>query len=625
MNRPETQIYEFDEFRVDGVRRLLINGNGEKLPLSPKVFDLLVYLVTNNGRVIEKEELMSAIWPDTIVEESNLSQNISILRRVLGEKRGEHQFLATIPGKGYKFVSEVRETNNISTPSPEEITDIETEASHPIVPQARRETVRRSWALPLLLVLCVLGIGAIGFYLWRETKGPSSDLAIKTLAVLPFKSLVAEQRNESLELGMADTLIAKLGGEEIIVRPLSSVRKYASLDQDPLVAGGELGVSAILDGTIQTWGDKVRISARLVRTSDGKQLWAGQFDEKLADIFVVQNSISEKVAGALQIPLASSGRKHYTANVEAYQLYMLGRFHVLKLAPPEVQKGIAHFQQAIELDPNYALAYAGLADAYRTMAFVGGMPEFRQKAKEAAQKAVEVDDTLAEGHAILGSILFWHDYNWAAAEVQFARGLELNPNSADTRFAYAHLLSNLGRHTEALAEAKRARELDPLNLRIVSLEALFLTHAGRSDEALVICEKVLEMEPNFWGAYNGKAMIYIEKGMFAEALVAARKAKELSRGNTLATALEGYALAKSGEPADARAVIEELQKGRYLHPYTTALVHNGLDDRDEALALLERGVQERDPLMTFLKVDSKWNNLRGDPRFIELMKRMNLE
>ena len=623
MNESQSQIYEFDEFRVDAAKRLLTNGKGENVALSPKVFDLLLYLVTHGGRVIDKDELMAAIWTDTIVEESNLSQNVSILRRALGEKRGEHHFLATIPGRGYKFVSEVREINNNSESSAKDAVNIERLKS-----DARQTIVKRfsRYRTLVLSVLCLLGISLFGLYLWRENTKPPSDFAIKTLAVLPFKSLVAEQRNEALELGMAETLIAELsGGEEITVRPLSSVRKYASLEQDSLLAANELGVAAILDGTIQTWGDKIRISARLLRTSDGKQLWAGQFDEKLADIFAVQDSISEKVAGALQIPLASKGKKHSTESVEAYQLYMIGRFHVLKLSPPEVQKGIVYFQQAIELDSNYALAYAGLADAYRTIAFVGGLPEFRQKAKAAAQKAVEIDDSLAEGHAILGAILFWHDWDWTAAENQFKRGLELNPNSADTRFAYAHLLSNLGRHTEALAEAKRARELDPLNMRIVGLEALFLTHAGRTDESLAICRKVLEMDPNFWGAYNGTAMIYIEQGRFTEAIDAAKKAKDLSRGNSIATALGGYAMAKSGRPAEARAAIEELSKSRYVQPFTIALVYNGLEERDKALEWLERGFQERDPGMTFLKVDSKWNNLRADARFIDLMKRMNFE
>jgi DNA-binding winged helix-turn-helix (wHTH) protein/TolB-like protein/Flp pilus assembly protein TadD len=624
MNESRSQIYEFDEFRLDAGKRRLTKGNGENVALSPKVFDLLLYLVIHGGRVIEKDELMSAIWSDTIVEESNLSQNVSILRRVLGEKRGEHSFLATIPGTGYKFVCEVREIHSNSELSAKEIAEIKTEQaneSHTSPEFAQRDIRLR---VLVLSVVGLLGLGLLGLYLWREKTKPPTDFAIKTIAVLPFKSLVAEQRNEALELGMAETLIAKLaGGEEITVRPLSSVRKYTSPEQDSLLAGSELGVAAILEGTIQTWGDKIRISARLLRTGDGKQLWAGQFDEKLADLFTVQDSISEKVAGALQIPLASKGKKHSTENIEAYQLYMRGRFHVLKLSPPEIQKGIASFQQAIELDSNYALAYAGLADAYRTIAFVSGMPELRQKAKAAAQKAVEIDDTLAEGHAILGSILFWHDWDWTAAENQFKRGLELNPNSADTRFAYAHLLSNMGRHTEALAEAKRARELDPLNLRIVGLEALFLTHAGRTDEALAITQKVLEMDPNFWGGYNGTAMIYIEKRMFTEAIDAAQKAKTLSPGNSIALSLGGYASAKSGKQAEARAAIEELLKSRYIQPYTIALVYNGLDEPDKALEWLERGFQERDPGMTFLKVDSKWNNLRDDPRFIELMKRMN--
>ena len=617
MDGSQPQIYEFDVFRVDTAKRLLTNGKGENVALSPKVFDLLIYLVTHSGRVVDKDELMSAIWPDTIVEESNLSQNVSILRRNLGEKRGEHQFLATIPGRGYKFVSEVRGINRNSELSTKDRTEIKVE---PLI----GERVRRFWPVAFL-VLCVLGLSMFGFYLWRERTKPPTDFAIKTLAVLPFKSLVAEQRNEALELGMAETLIAKLSNEEITVRPLSSVRKYASLEQDSLIAAGELGVAAVLDGTIQTWGDKIRISTRLLRSSDGKQLWADQFDEKLVHIFVVQDSISEKVAGALEIQLARRGKKHYTDNVEAYQLYMMGRLHVLKLSPPEIQKGIAYLQQAVELDPDYALAYSGLADAYRTIAFVGWNPELKHKAKAAAQKAVEIDDLLAEGHAALGAILYWHDWDWSAAEVQFKRGLELDPSSADTHFAYAHLLSNTGRHREALAEAKRARELDPLNLRIVGLEALFQAHAGRTDEALAICRKVLEMDPNFWGAYNGTAMIYIEKGMFTDAVVAAKRAKELSPGNSMAAALEGYALAKLGSQAEARASIEALSKMPYVPPSTFALVYNGLGEHDKAFELLERGYRERDPGMTFLNVDSKWNNLRDDPRFIDLMKRMNFD
>ena len=239
------------------------------------------------------------------------------------------------------------------------------------------------------------------------------------------------------------------------------------LDQNSLTAGRELGVETVLDGTIQTADNRIRISAQLFRVSDGKQLWTGQFDEKFTDIFAVQNSISERVATALKIRLGNKEKKRQTENVEAYQLYMKGRYYLIKASKPDTELSVSYFQQAIELDPNYALAYAGLADAYRGQTVGGEMPssEVMPKAKAAALRAIELDDTLAEAHANLGHIYFWYDWDWNAAEKQHQRALELDPNSADTHQFYAHLLSNTGRHTEALAEIKRARELDPLNLR----------------------------------------------------------------------------------------------------------------------------------------------------------------
>src|SRR5205807_259200 len=248
--------------------------------------------------------------------------------------------------------------------------------------------------------------------------------SIRNLAVLPFTPLVAEHRDAALELGMADALISKLGGGEIIARPVNSVRKYVELDQDPLAAGRELGVESVLEGSIQRWGDYIRVTVRLVNVSDGASLWTGTFDEKFTNIFAIQDAIAEKVAGAL--------------------------------APqPEIQKAISYFQQAIDLDRDYALAYVGLADAYRSFPLNSDMPpnEFFPRAKAAVQKAIEIDDTLAEAHAVLGFTIFWYDWDWGAAEGQYRRALELDPNSADAHLAYAHLLSNTGRHAEALAEA----------------------------------------------------------------------------------------------------------------------------------------------------------------------------
>jgi tetratricopeptide (TPR) repeat protein len=330
-----------------------------------------------------------------------------------------------------------------------------------------------------------------------------------------------------------------------------------------------------------------------------------------------------KLSGAEEQKVA----KNYTTNSEAYQLYLKGRYHLLKLTQPEMEKGISYFQQAIDVDPKYALAYTGLADANRSMALAGEMPprEFMPKAKAAAEKAIEIDDALADAHANLGHIIFWYDWDWKAAENHYKRALELNPNSADAHWVYAHLLSNTGRRAEALAEIKLSRELDPLNLRTNALEGLFLIHAGRSDEALARLQKTLELDPDFWLAHTFASSAYIEKGMFTQAVVEARRAKELFKGSSQPIAFEGYALAKSGKQAEARALLAALLKlsaHRFVSPYHIALIHNGLGERDETLACLERGFKERDPKMAFLKVEPKWNNLRGDPRFQDLLRRV---
>ncbi len=624
LNGDEPQIYEFGEFRLDAGKRMLFRGEADVMTVTSKVFDTLLYLVMHRGMVIEKSELMSALWNDTIVEENNLNKNISKLRRILGEKHGENLFIVTIPGKGYQFVADVREIGRNEWAS---VSGGETEYK-PTISEAppNNEMPGRFWLFGLAL-MCLIGLSSLGLFVWRENRNIPSVAQIRTLAVLPFKPLVADQRDETLEFGMADALIAKLSGiDELAVRPLSSVRKYYSSEQDALMAGRELNVEAILDGTIQMSGDRVRVSVRLLRIGDGKQLWTGQFDEGVTDIFSIQDSISERVAAALHTRLTqrSSGE---TANIEAYQLYMRGRFHTLKLNADDIQKGITYFRQATVIDPGYALAYAGLADALRTAALFG-TPEMFADAKVAALKAIEIDHQLADGHAILGFIIFWHDWDWAAAEAEMKQALSLDPNNADARFAYAHLLSNLGRHNEALAQAKLASELDPLNFRIAGFYGMFLVNAGKTDEAMGIHEKARELNPNFPGFHLGEAAFFLDKGMFAEAVESARRAKELPGGNPLATAFLAYALARSGNQAEARALLKEIvetQANRSFGCCNIALVHSGLGETDKALDWLEQAFRRRDPCMTFLKVDRKWDDLRSGPRFIELMRRMNFD
>ncbi len=576
MNETDSQTYEFGDFRLCAAKRLLYGRGDETIPLTPKVFDTLLYLVQNNRRVIEKDEMMTAIWGDTIVEENNLNKNISILRQVFGEKKNEHRFIVTIPGHGYKFVADVLEVSE-----------------------------------------------------------KSADAPIKTVAVLPFKPLAADNRNEALELGMADALINKIStSEEITVRPLGSVRRFNGLEQDSLAAGRALRTDSVLEGTIQTAGERIRIAARLVRTSDGKQLWTGQFDQTFTDIFTVQDSISEKVLAALTLKLSGEAQKRLTRrdteNVEAYQLYMKGRFHQSKLILPEAKKGLEYFQQAIALDPNYALAYVGLVDVSVSFALSGDVPanETMPKAKAAALRAIELDANLPESQVALGLIDFWYEWNWTEAENNYQRALELDPNNAAAQFFYAHLNSNLGWHEKAIAMGKRARELDPLSLIINSCEGQFLSLSERGDEALARLQNTLELDPNFWHAHLVLSMVYTEKQMFAESVAEAEKAAQLSGGNSEAIAVKGYALAKSGKLTEARAVLDELLKlsnERYVPPYNFAIIYNALGEPEKALDNLEKAFAEKNVLMVFLKVEPKWNNLRSEPRFADLMRRMNFE
>ena len=565
MSNVNRELYEFDKFRLDVAERLL-SREGERVPLSEKAFDTLCVLVRRGNHLVHKDELLNEVWPDAIVEENNLDKNISLLRQVLGERTGKGKFIETVRGHGFRFVPEVRQINT----------------------------------------------------------------ATKTIAVLPFKSLVAEERDEALELGMADALISKLSeAEEITVRPLSAVRRYDSPDQDSITAGCQLNVEAVLDGSLQTCGDRIRVMARLVRVSDGKQLWASQLEEKFTDIFRVQDSISERVATALKIRLTNKENRRYTDNVEAYELYMKGRLHALRLTRAETDKAVAYFQQAIDLDLNYPLPYLGLANAYLPMVLTSGLPsrEVIPKAKEATLRAVEIDPGNSEGFVILGLISFWYEWDWRAARKNYQRALDLDPKNPEAHFAYALLLSNSGRHERALAEIKLSRELDPVSLRTNAEEGQIFFFAKDYDNALDRLKQTIDLDPNFWLSHLFISRVYTEKGMHSEAVAEAKKAAELS-GNSQSHAYRAYALAKWGKLSKARVVLDELLKlssETYVPPYNIALAYNAVGEREKALDYLERGFAESDMRMVFLKVEPQWDSLRSEPRFVDLIKRMRIE
>jgi tetratricopeptide (TPR) repeat protein len=380
-------------------------------------------------------------------------------------------------------------------------------------------------------------------------------------------------------------------------------------------------------------GDDLTLSLELVDAKTGDQMWGEQYNRKLTDLVALQGEVARDVADSLQARLSGADEqkltKRNTTNPEAYRLYLKGRYHTLKTTRPEIQTGISYFQQAVTADPSYALAYVGLADAYRALPLGGEMPpaENFQKAKAAAQKAIEIDNNLADAHAILGFIIFWYEWDWGGAEGKYKRAMELDPKNADARLFYAHMLSNLGRHEEALAEVKGAVELDPVNLRTNALAGQFLLHAGRADEAIGSLRKTIELDPNFQLAHQFATSAYYEKGMYAEAEAKAKRATEVSNWNTQPIAFNVYVLVKTGGQAEARAALAGLVKlssERYIQPYHIAQAYNGLGEADEAIAWLRRGVEQRDPKVIFLKVEPKWNNLRPDPRFADLMRRVGL-
>jgi eukaryotic-like serine/threonine-protein kinase len=487
----------------------------------------------------------------------------------------------------------------------------------------------KSAAVAVLVILLLL-IG--GFGVWYFNDRTSRAAQIESLAVLPFQNASGNADVEYLSDGMTESLINNLSQlPRLSVKARSSVFRYKGKDIEPQRVASELSVEAILNGRVVQRGDDLTLYLSLVDGRTGNQLWGEQYDRKLTDLVSLQSEIardvSQKLRARLSVPEEQKVAKNYTPNSEAYQLYLKGRYHTSKLTVPELQTAISYFQKAIDLDPNYPLAYVGLANAYRALTLSGEMPatELLPKAKLMAQKAVELDDTLSEAHAVLGVVIYFYDWKWKEAEREFKRAVELDPNSADSHQFYAQLLSNQGRQAEAIAEIRRAREIDPLNLLINAREAQFLTRAGQSDQALASVQKTFELDPNYWFAHLWASDAYVEKGMFAEAVAEARKSREASRVGTQATAFLGYALAKSGNRAESRAELAELLKSSthaYVSPYNIALIYNGLGDRNEALAWLKRGVEQRDPRMVVLNVEPKFKDLRGDARFQDLLSRI---
>lgn len=604
----------FDGFRLDVSKRLVFDPFGQPVALKAKAFETLLFLVQNPGRVVDRDELMNAVWPDTAVEENNLTQHVSSLRRALGEKKNDHRFIITLAGHGYKFVAEVC---LLTQPSKVTLTSRS---------GTGRTRTRGQFVLLAAGLLAILVLS--GFVYQRWASGTAGR--IESIAVLPFKPVSEQDRNPSFEMGLANDLITRLEGSEgLRVRPFQAVRRYSS-EVAPVTAGHELGVDAVLDTTIQYSERRVRISTKLIKIDDASQLWSKSFDSNRADLFALQDEMTERVATALRIALSESAKKHHTNSVAAYELYLDGRYHQFNLEPSEARLGIAKFEEAVALDPNYAAAYAGIARGYMSLALSSELPpgEMAERSFEAAERAVSIDPELAEAHAMLGAANVWFKHDWASAEKALKKALDLEPNSAFAHLYYAVLLGNTGRIDEALAESKKASDLDAFSAYSTSMQGTTLVHAGLPNEALERFTEASRLNPRLWTPHCKAALALIDLRRWDEAVAEAQKALELNSKQTNSTAYESYALAKLGRREDAKRRLDEMlaqAANGYVPPYHIAIAYAGLGDRRNALTWLERAYAEADPKILFLRSERFWKEYRSEPRYLELLKRMNLD
>jgi serine/threonine protein kinase/tetratricopeptide (TPR) repeat protein len=494
---------------------------------------------------------------------------------------------------------------------------------------AAPRSARLSLSLTIAALAAILAAG--GLFYWRSHSARSID----TLAVLPFTNMGGNSDADYLSDGITESLTDSLSElPNLKVKSRSAVLRYKGRDPDVMAVGRELGVRAVLTGRITQRGENLTVRTELVDAADNSHLWGEQYDRKLADALAVQNEIAHQIVDKLRIRLNSTQMTHMimrqTANPEAYQLYLKGRYFAAQFTPDSLSKGMNYFRQAIAVDPTYALAYDGMAYYYTLIEDQGDPPdETMPKAKEAARKALELDDSLVEAHVELGGVYSMYDFDWAAAEREFQRAFRLNPNYAAAHEYYGWYLIPRGRMDQAIHEGQRATELDPLSPEVHSILGWTLYYARRYDQAAVELHKCLELDPNYPSGHYFLGLVYAQQGRFDDAIAEQRKAVE-SFGSSVSWPLteiaRDYALA--GRSADAGQALQDLLKrSRTSHviPYGIATVYAALGNKDQAFAQLEQALAQRSFFLDFLKVDPALDSLRPDPRFQSLLRRMNMQ
>ncbi|HEY0461641.1 MAG TPA: winged helix-turn-helix domain-containing protein [Pyrinomonadaceae bacterium] len=631
-------IYQFYDVRVEP-EEFRVFKNGAPLTLEPKAFQVLVFLLEERGRLISKDELLDAVWKDSFVTQNALTRVIAQLRRALGDATQNSSYIETVPTRGYRFIAEVEEIETKSaaeSDSPAAIADetaaqVETAAGH------RKASTffwkRREVIIAALLLSITATLGIVYFVYSKKLKETeaNSESPEQTLAVLPFKLLNPDDESNYLSVGLADSLITKLSNvRSLTVRPTGSVIRYGSNDIEAANAGRDLKVESVIDGVIQKDGDRVRVTVQLIRVADGKPIWANSYDTQFVNIFQVQDEISARITDALKVRLSAEEQTRLerppTGNIEAFQLYLRGNDNLNSISPDHLNAAIKYFNDAIALDPNFALAYAKLANAYG-IARSFNFPSAAQLAEKAALKAIELDPNLAEAHTSIAVLQFWVYRDTGKAQDSFVHSLELNPNSTYTHQYYAWFLVATAHFDEAERHLRRALELDPQSQTLKADLGLPYYYSRRYDEARKFYKQSLEADDKYWYGHMRLAEACEGMGDFDCAASEFKRAAELSPGDPALRTVLARTLALAGKKDEARQILKEItaRDATPVLPYFLVLAYAGLGEPEKVFATLERALNEKDSWLCWIKVDPRLDSFRSDARFDSLLKRSKLK
>ena len=630
-------VFLFDDVRVEPVTFKAFKA-GTSLQLEPKTLRLLLFLIENRGRLIEKQEILDAVWNGTNVTENALTREIGKLRKSLGDDPKTPKYIETVHTRGYRFIAELDEARGQETRVGPDEKQVDTQpeslgikpsilAAAPLIQQ--RPTAKRARSSRVSATLITVAIAAAvisGIVIWKKRPGVVSPPAppANSVAVLPFKTSIPGE--EYLGFEIADALVTRLSNStKLSVSPIPAALHHSQESQDPRTIGSQMNVAYVLYGEIDRTHQKM--STHLIRVSDGVALLDESYNEKFDDIFKLEDSLCAKVLNSLLVTLdheESQGlRKKYTENQQAYEAFLKAHFYMNKLTPEGIDESIRYFRQAIELDPKYAMAYAGLSDTYMRMGRSGHAPaDFLPKSRAAVMKALELDESVAYAHSMLGRIAYQYDWDFPRAQREFARARELQPNLVHVW--YASFLLTHNRVAEAEAEFKKFDAFLPFAGGSGLSQHYYFT--GQYDRALDLINRKLETNPDSPALREWLGMIYERQGRTNEAIEQFQKAVSLSQGIDGLGAL-GHVYAASGRVGEAENTLrklDELSKHRYVSPYQQAVIYAGLSKREDALKYLEKAYGERSLSPTSLRFDPRLNELRGDPRFQEFVRRTGL-